>query len=355
MSVWKDFCRKVESKGFVRQFGDLVPIIDRCALFEFSEEQMENAQMHVPADLSKDDGDYPIPPFPFPSLCITSSEQVLVLHSPSMNEETGLLEFGMMLYHPRLEHSWEEFFQQATCVVEATKLDDDGQFPMKLRDLKGVFGGRYFDEDSPLIGGTKIIEDAAKGAKDQHAKELKKAQSQLEEIRAAGKSVVEAEGIIADLAERHSEIEALEERLESNAREMTRAEKEGTRVVIEGVSDAFYKGLQTVNWINHPDHFTIELEAVEGRKKKKANRIRRTHERSSHIILTKTEIATRWHTAHQGGTHASPLPHLRRGHYKTLRAARFKEKRGQRIWVRASHVGGECVEWRHGDRSYKVL
>lgn len=48
------------------------------------------------------------------------------------------------------------------------------------------------------------------------------------------------------------------------------------------------------------------------------------------------------------------LTDLRRGHYRTLSAPIYKVP-GQRVWVRATHVQGNTVEWREGDRFYKVI
>ncbi len=69
--------------------------------------------------------------------------------------------------------------------------------------------------------------------------------------------------------------------------------------------------------------------------------------------MVKDQIADRWHRAHMANVRASPMPHLRRGHYRRLRDDGTGEKR--RVWVRASHVGGKCVEWRDGDVTYKVV
>jgi len=54
-----------------------------------------------------------------------------------------------------------------------------------------------------------------------------------------------------------------------------------------------------------------------------------------------------------GGTHASPRPHQRRGHWKTLSAERFKEARGKRLWIKPTWVGD--TEWECDGQVYKVL
>lgn len=54
------------------------------------------------------------------------------------------------------------------------------------------------------------------------------------------------------------------------------------------------------------------------------------------------------------GTHASPMPHQRRGHWATLRAERWSpEKRGTKVWRRPAWVGDR--EWIHHGSVYRVL
>ena len=358
LNVWKQFCRKIESKEIVRNFGNMVPMIDQCALFEFTDEQIHNAQMHVPEDLTEDEH-YPIPPFPFPSMCMVGSGGVIVLHSPLMNEETSILEFETMTY--QTYDRGASFFQKATCVVNTTRLDDDGRFPMKLRNPSGMLGDKFWSNDSPIYTNRSDEELLELEEIQKHKKHIAGVEDTLEKARTLGDLKK-----IAKLEKAKDEyIKVVERRIDLVGRTKTaearleKVENEARELQIDGLTDAFYLGLQEVNWINHPDHYTIEVNANppldHKKKKKKASRIRRLHERPSHIILSKDDIVSKWRTAHQGGTHAPPIPHLRRGHYKTLRAERYKEKRGQRIWVRASHVGGECVEWRDGAVRYKVL
>jgi hypothetical protein len=53
------------------------------------------------------------------------------------------------------------------------------------------------------------------------------------------------------------------------------------------------------------------------------------------------------------GTHASPRPHPRRGHWRHFRAERFLRVCGQRSWVRAMWVGDR--EWVQGGQRYAVV
>lgn len=355
MKVWKQFCRMIEGKKAVRHFGDLTPMIERCAVFEFTDEQIQNARMHVPADLSVDDEHYPIPPFPFPQMCMVGSGGVIVLQSPVMDEATGVLEFEMIMYGPDAN----DFFQRATCVVDSTTLNEDGQFPMKLQGIQGLWNGTYWDEDLPY----SAVDDHGLEAEEM-VKQLHQSRKRTEEHLAQAKKsgdphrIQEAQDIYDRVLEDQTKSEELIAQVRRAHEDVALLEKKSTEMQFKEARDAFYLGLQEVNWINHPNHFTLEVQEDPGsRKKKKAKkgRIRRMGERPRHVILKRSEIENRWRKAHQGGTHAPPIPHLRRGHYRTLRSDRWGDKQGQRIWVRASHVGGECVEWRDGDVHYKVL
>ena len=59
------------------------------------------------------------------------------------------------------------------------------------------------------------------------------------------------------------------------------------------------------------------------------------------------------HGRHQGGSHASPIPHQRRAHWRTLQADRYGANRGKRVRVRASWVGDQ--EWIHHGSVYRLI
>lgn len=355
MNVWKEFCRHVESKLSRRHFGDLVSVIERCAIFEFTDEQIDEAQEHEPADLSSEDEEHPIPPFPFPQMCMVGSGGVIVLQSPVMDEETGILQFDMMMFEMTDRGS---FFEKALCIVDSTKRDENGQFPMEVQQMHGIWAGGYWDEENPAAIDTHrmIPEDMEAQLRDSK----KRATEELEKAKKRGKlrAIQEAQAIYDHVLEDEESSRELIEQARQLHEDVALLEKSSAQTQVKEAREGFYLGLQEVNWINLPDHFTIEVGAEEPprkNKKSKNPRARRLAERDRHIILKKSDITKRWKKAHQGGTHAPPIPHLRRGHYKTLRSEKFKEMRGKRIWVRATNVGGECVEWRDGNVRYKVL
>jgi hypothetical protein len=60
---------------------------------------------------------------------------------------------------------------------------------------------------------------------------------------------------------------------------------------------------------------------------------------------------------HQGGLHASPRPHTRRGHWRELRAERFRRDQqtgdAARVWVKPAWIGD--MEWTAAGARYKVV
>ncbi len=122
-----------------------------------------------------------------------------------------------------------------------------------------------------------------------------------------------------------------------------------SKAVLEGtLSDL----IRTVAYIHHPTRFIVK--SSPGRLPKPVRgKVPRLYQRPRYIVIDKDEIQTRYHDSQPKGG-KSPMPHLRRGHYRTLAANIYKEP-GKRVWVRATHVKGNTVEWREGDRQYKVI
>lgn len=69
------------------------------------------------------------------------------------------------------------------------------------------------------------------------------------------------------------------------------------------------------------------------------------------ILLDPTQAKAYGHRINRGGSHASPIPHQRRGHWRHLKADRFKSKRP--VWVRPAWIGDK--EWVFNGNTYKVL
>lgn len=105
-------------------------------------------------------------------------------------------------------------------------------------------------------------------------------------------------------------------------------------------------------YINDEARFVVSKSPVKMSRPKKG-RIPRIHQRPTYIVIDKQAITTRYLQSQTTGRR-SPMPHLRRGHYRTLAADRYK-KPGRRVWVRAAHIKGNDVEWREGERQYKVI
>jgi hypothetical protein len=339
MSVWKQFCRAVESKPARQHLGDLVPLIETSAVFEFSEQQLESALAYEPPDGN------PAPMFPFPRLTCAGPTGVIHLQNPVMDLETGVLEYEVIAWTKNV-------VQLATCELEDTTI--------RAHDVRGVIwlkdGPKYFDDDNPI---SRVKPSEVSGLHAQFTEQLEHAKADLVGARASGHAakIERAEAELAACAQRLETTKELLAKLEEAEVEcVTLSDRFGV-VTLNVVRRHFETALHALHWINKPDHYTVEVSPAlpKKRKKRKKGRIARLHERPRYILLTKSEVTEAWRCAHHVGTHSSPMPHLRRGHYKTLRAARYGENQGKRIWVRATHVNGKCVEWRDGDVRYKVM
>ena len=357
MSIWKQFCRAIESKQTIKHLGNLVPEIDRHSIFEFTEEQSIKSQEY---DITKLSEEYPVPPFPFPKVCIVHHDGVIALREPYFDEETGLFEYDVVTWTKNDDHEGAWCLSTGSVQVDTTKKDDDGRFKWDVFDMAGILMSNSvsypFDEDNPIA----LHEEGREDLSDLHTQmklvrsklqnDLKeaKASRNLRQIRAAEAQLEEYKTLKESIQEHEDHEDSVAAKLEVHAQNIN-------EMTMTNLRGHFYLGLQNVAWVNHPDHYVVEINPESRPKKRKKKRLSRWNEREHHILLTREEITEEWHRTHRGGTHASPMPHLRRGHYKTLRADRYKEARGKKVWVRATHVNGECVEWRDGDISYKVI
>ncbi len=335
MSVWKTFCRTIESRIVREHFGDLTSLADSCALFEFSAEQIEKAVAYQP---QAQPGEAIVPPFPFPRLCCLGPGGVIMLREPTM-DPAGILRYEIFIC------TAIGTFASAICEIDTTA----EALGVRYSNIRSVAGGRYWDNATSL-------EDTVFETVDfevEHADTLAKAREFLARADAEG-DAQRAAKVRHDLVE----LKAAHERVAEIERARAATETEWRTKQRELIQLAFEVGLKEVQWINKPDHFTVEVGSLapprkKGKDKSKDLRARRLHDRIRHIVLTKLEIAEAWRRVHRGGTHASPVPHLRRGHYRRLKPS-TPDQEGRVVWVRAAHVNGQCVEWREGDVRYRV-
>jgi hypothetical protein len=117
--------------------------------------------------------------------------------------------------------------------------------------------------------------------------------------------------------------------------------------------DMFFDAIKFLIYIDAPTRFMV-AETPKKLPKPKNDEIARLTQRRRYIVLDKQAIVKRYLESQPSGRR-SPMPHLRRGHYRTLVSDRYRTTKGQRVWVRATHVAGNTVEWREGDRFYKVI
>jgi len=333
--LWKDMCRLLEDKRDGNGFEDYRRSLNTFAVFELDDGQGKNLQTQV------QDGDQvEISPFPFPRMSIVTDGIVVCVHEPLMNPQTSEFSFEMFMYQDGfkfLEHSgaFDRFLLRARVFVHPENYVAGFEECSSLtfgKNSKLFYSNgqtRYErgpDYESP-IRSKKNNEHADLTAAERKAR-VKEIEDRLTELRAQRKKTL----------------------LETKDLEVRYAE------AVQDTTDMWFKyALTCIRWITHPDHFTVHVNEPGKPRRSKGERIPRLGEQDHYIVMEKHEIAEAWKRANHGGTHASPVPHLRRGHYKHLQAERYKEKRGKLVWVRATHVNGKCVEWRNGNTIYRVI
>jgi len=111
--------------------------------------------------------------------------------------------------------------------------------------------------------------------------------------------------------------------------------------------------LAMLNHIDSPRHYV--LSESPSRIRIGGPKAPRYDNRERYIVLDKDAVIKRYKMRKDhGATHASPAPHLRRGHFMTLSHDRYVNLKGQRIPVRPSWVGSR--EWTGGrGLKYKVV
>lgn len=108
--------------------------------------------------------------------------------------------------------------------------------------------------------------------------------------------------------------------------------------------------------ISHPSQYVVRV--TPALSPKEARRVEagrpRPARKSPHFIVVDHTVLTNLRP-HQGGTHARPVPHQRRGHWKRL-AARCRHARllgKEKVWVRPAYVGERTFTVEHN--FYEVL
>ena len=73
-----------------------------------------------------------------------------------------------------------------------------------------------------------------------------------------------------------------------------------------------------------------------------------------HILLRRKDVEKRWKTSH-AETGKTVMPHFRRGHWRILRDEMYKQRQGEKVWVRPTKVGEPDVEWSESGQRYTVI
>jgi hypothetical protein len=95
-----------------------------------------------------------------------------------------------------------------------------------------------------------------------------------------------------------------------------------------------------IDYINSPERFVVKVTPEKTARELRFSakgKCRNFTKKQYHIVLDAEQVRDVVRASRgTGGTHASPLPHSRRGHWRMLKADRFKEKK--QIWVRPADI-----------------
>ena len=132
---------------------------------------------------------------------------------------------------------------------------------------------------------------------------------------------------------------------------------EWKRTLANAVLRKFIDACKVFALINSPNRFVVEVSSSKidaERNKKPTIKIPRSHERPQYTLLTVKEIKELFgEENHASGSHAAPIPHERRRHFRRLSSDYFKNKKGSIIMIPACWVG-EC-EKIVGTKKYRVV
>ncbi len=122
---------------------------------------------------------------------------------------------------------------------------------------------------------------------------------------------------------------------------------------LESYSEMVSQAYLTIGSIALPSKFIFETRPSNPPKKKKG-KTPRLSERPTYTMLEPGKIRKILKSESEvvQSDRSSPIPHDRRGHWRTLRSEIFKNKQGQQVWINPVWIG--CSEAQVGNKIYKV-
>ena len=122
------------------------------------------------------------------------------------------------------------------------------------------------------------------------------------------------------------------------------------------VQHAFVNFAFVISQINAPKNLILEAstDAQLPQPKHRPRTIALSAERTIFTVIDTAAAAKRYVVRAPDVDRRSPRIHLRRRHFKTLRHERYGPRRGDRIVVRESVVGGKLEDVQRGRRRYRV-
>ncbi len=119
-----------------------------------------------------------------------------------------------------------------------------------------------------------------------------------------------------------------------------------------GLRGVFCSVAGLIEVINAPTNHVVRIDPKDARWK--SDRTPPLEKLPRHILLQRKEVEKRWKTSHTS-TGKTVMPHFRRGHWRVLRDEMYKQRQGEKVWVRPTKVGEPDVEWFESGQRYTVI
>ena len=129
----------------------------------------------------------------------------------------------------------------------------------------------------------------------------------------------------------------------------------GSRINENNITTVSYlldAALSVLGAINAPTNHVVRIDPKDARWK--SDRTPPLEKLPRHILLQRKDVEKRWKTSH-AGTGKTVMPHFRRGHWRVLRDEMYKQRQGEKVWVRPTKVREPDVDWSESGQRYTVI
>jgi hypothetical protein len=114
---------------------------------------------------------------------------------------------------------------------------------------------------------------------------------------------------------------------------------------VEILFNYIFTNYKILSYIDQPRKYVISEGPIKKREYKNINKKIPIDERDHYYVISPDEVKNIYRTnrVDHGGTHASPMPHMRCGYMREFKSDVYKNMKGSKMWIRPTYVGDR--EW----------